>query len=69
MRKWLKIKVFLTSPFILPYLRTRWFWKVEHHFGTTNFFQNISQLSIPFLYELELIGFISNVSEFNGYGY
>ena len=35
MRKWLKIKVFRISSFILPYLRTRWFCKTGHHFSTT----------------------------------
>lgn len=35
MRKWLKIKVFCISSFILPYLRTRWFCKTGHHFSTT----------------------------------
>lgn len=104
MRKQLKIKVSLTSPFILPDLRTRWFWKVEHHFATTNFYSEYLSIinSIPLLlfqcnfwksrhrkgvpfpkkrpefllvaiilnpYELELIGFISNVSEFTGYDY
>ena len=37
MRKWLKIKVFRISSFILPYLRTRWFCKTGHHFSTTEY--------------------------------
>lgn len=50
MRKWLKIKVFCISSFILPYPRTRWFCKTGHHFSTTKIKED--ELIFRFVYEV-----------------
>lgn len=45
--------------FILPYLRTRWFWKTGHHLSTKNLCRILLKnliLSIPFPYLRMIFG-------------